>query len=308
MTTMSDNVFERGAANAMRHPDLAYRLLLYAGILALVVPFLLPLYWLLVLSVTPPDATYRMGIVPPAVGAENYLAVVYGIPFLRYVFNSFVVAVTTTTLVVIVAALAGYAFGRLRFPGRRPLLVATLAVAFFPPITFLLPLFRLFTGGVGVTLPGTAIRLTSPNLFNTVAGVVFPLSALTMPLAIYVLMTFFAQIPDRMEDLARVEGATRLGALARVIAPLSAPGVATAAILTFVQAYNEFLFSFLMNDGRAENWAPIVWGIVNLKEAQFTYGAAASVLGLLPVTVVVLLGNDRIVEGLSTGSQTRSGK
>jgi multiple sugar transport system permease protein len=174
-------------------------------------------------------------------------------------------------------------------------MLGILAISYFPPAAFLLPLYRLFTGNV---IPGVM-------LYNTPGGMVLPFSALFMPLSIFILTTFYGQIPDGLEDAARVEGTTRLGALFRVIVPLSAPGVATAGVLTFISVYNEFFFSFLMNDGSPDNWAPLLKGILAF---QTQYGnlynlmAAASLIGVLPVAILVVIAQERIVSGLTSGA------
>jgi multiple sugar transport system permease protein len=127
-------------------------------------------------------------------------------------------------------------------------------------------------------------------------------SGLTIPLAIFVLTVFYQQLPRGLEDAAQVAGTTRMGALFRVIVPLSGPGVATAAILIFTQVYNEFFFPCLVTNGELSQGAPIVPALVSLKEAELTFTAAASLLALLPVALVVLFANERLVEGLGTSA------
>jgi multiple sugar transport system permease protein len=135
---------------------------------------------------------------------------------------------------------------------------------------------------------------------------ILPFSALFMPLSIFILTTFYGQIPDGLEDAARVEGTTRLGALFRVIIPLSAPGVATAAVLTFITVYNEYFFSSIMaTSNEPSNWSPLVGGILSY-QTQFTTSynlmAAAAVVGVLPVVVLVVIAQERIVSGLTAGA------
>ncbi|SDM35405.1 multiple sugar transport system permease protein [Halogranum gelatinilyticum] len=291
------NVLQRGVANAIRYPGAAYRLLRAVVIGFFLVAFGFPLYWLLVLSVTPPGAAFGLGLFPETVTPVNFLYLLdpFGrSPFLYYIVNSVVLSAATTVVVLVVATFAGYVFGRLRFPGRRVLMLATLSIAYFPPAAFLVPLFRLFTGNV------TLFGLRPPMVYNTAGSVVFPLSALTLPLAIFVLTTFFQQIPDTLEDAARVEGTTRLGALWRVVLPLSGPGLASAAVLTFIQVYNEFFYSYLMNDGQVDNWAPIAPALVNLQETGPTFAAAGSVAALVPVVVLVALASERLVDAIDT--------
>ncbi len=143
-------------------------------------------------------------------------------------------------------------------------------------------------------------------MLNTPGSMVLPFSALFMPLSIFILTTFYGQIPDGLEDAARVEGTTRLGALFRVIMPLSAPGVATAAVLTFIAVYNEYFFSSIMaTSPEAAKWSPIVGGILSYQTqytTQFNLMAAASIVGVLPVVILVIVAQERIVSGLTSGA------
>jgi len=312
--------YERAAQKAIRDPEIAYRFAFYMVTAFFLVTTLFPFYWLLVLAVTPNDAIANMGILPKFITAngidpslfnpEVFLTVFEVVPFHTYVLNSLVLALMTTVIVLVIASLAGYVFGRLTFPGRGPLMLLILAISYFPPAAFLLPLFRLFTGNVDI------FGLSSPTIFNTPWSMVLPFSALFLPLSIFILTTFYGQIPDGLEDAARIEGTTRLGALFRVIIPLSAPGVATAGVLTFISVYNEFFFSFLMSDGQVprlltnffanqNHWSPIVKGILGYQGqyAQFyNLMAAASIVGVLPVVILVVIAQEKIVSGLTAGA------
>jgi multiple sugar transport system permease protein len=305
------NVVERAAQKAMRRPENTYRILFYVATVAFLAATLFPFYWLLVLALTPQsqmgDIPLLGGVLPVPNGFNPgaFVTVFTMVPFHRYMFNSLVIALMTTAIVLVVASLAGYAFGRLDFRGQRVLLVVFLAVSYFPPVTFALPLFRFFTGNVELfSIPGWGV-IVSPNWFNTPGALITPFSALFLPLAIFILTTFYSQIPDGLEDAARIEGTTRIGALFRVIVPLSAPGVATAGVLTFIAVYNEFFFSFLLTDGRAQSWAPIVWGILGYR-GQYTefhnLMAAASIVGVVPVAVLVVVAQEKIVSGLTSGA------
>jgi multiple sugar transport system permease protein len=289
--------FERWVAKSIKNPDRAYRAMFYVVMLFFLFTTLFPFYWLLALAVTPEDALYEVGLLPAGFDPTVFVDVFTKIPFHVYMFNSIVLAVATTVIVLVLASLAGYVFGRLEFPGKSVLMLAILAISYFPPAAFFLPLWQLFNGNV----------ITGLELYNTPGAMILPFSSLFMPLSIFILTTFFGQIPDGLEDAARVEGTTRLGALFRVIMPLSAPGVATAGVLTFIAVYNEFFFSFLMNNGEPGNWAPIVAGILQLQRAgqfQITYSvmAAGSIIAVLPVAILVVIAQEKIVSGLTAGA------
>ncbi|MFB6184640.1 MAG: carbohydrate ABC transporter permease [Haloarculaceae archaeon] len=289
--------FERWVAKSIKDPERAYRAMFYVVTVFFLITTLFPFYWLLVLGVTPESALYQVGLLPAGFEPGVFIDVFQQIDFARYMFNSIFLATVTTVIVLVLASLAGYVFGRLEFPGKSLLMLAILAISYFPPAAFFLPLWRLFNGQV---VPGL-------QLYNTPGAMIMPFSALFMPLSIFILTTFYGQIPDGLEDAARVEGTTRLGALFRVIVPLSAPGVATAGVLTFISVYNEFFFSFLMNNGQPSNWAPIVGGILQLQRAgqfQSTYSvmAAGSIVAVLPVAILVVVAQEKIVSGMTAGA------
>jgi multiple sugar transport system permease protein len=288
---------ERWVNKAIKNPERTYRAMFYVVTAFFLFTTLFPFYWLLVLAVTPEAKLYEVGLLPAGFNPEVFVDVFVQIPFHVYMFNSLFLATVTTVIVLVLASLAGYVFGRLEFPGKSLLMLVILAISYFPPAAFFLPLWRLFNGQI---IPGL-------ELYNTPGAMVLPFSSLFMPLSIFILTTFYGQIPDGLEDAARVEGTTRLGALFRVIMPLSAPGVATAGVLTFIAVYNEFFFSFLMNDGQAGNWAPIVGGILQLKTAgqfqsTFSLMAAGSIVAVLPVAVLVVVAQEKIVSGLTSGA------
>ena len=319
-------IVEAWAARMISNPERAYRAGFYTATIFFIVTTLFPFFWLFVIAVTPrsnlsdigvftPGGTPRAEVtipllewtlavpagVPVDLNPAAFFEIFTVIPFHRYVFNSFLIATVATVVVLFVASLAGYVFGRLEFRGRNPLLLLVLVTSFFPPAAFFVPLNRMFNAELDVLSP----LLQDGSLYNTPYAIFIPLSALYLPLSIFILMTFYAQIPEGLEDAARVEGTTRLGALFRVIVPLSAPGVATAGVLTFITVYNEYFFSSLMTDGQVENWAPMLEGILQFQgqfEVFYNLMAAASIVAVLPVAILVVVAQEKIVSGLTAGA------
>jgi len=296
-------VVEAWAARMISNPDAAYRSAFYVATLFFLVTTLFPFYWLLMVALTPSNDLNQVGVLTPGGFNPGVFVDVfnqYGVPFQRFLFNSFLIAVVSTVLVLFVASLAGYVFGRLEFRGKNVMLLAVLVVSFFPPAAFFVPLNRLFNTNLDVLRP----LMADGSLYNTPYAIIIPVSALYLPLSIFILMTFYSQIPDGLEDAARVEGTTRIGALFRVIAPLSAPGVATAGVLTFITVYNEYFFSSLMTSGAAEDWGPMLEGILAFRgqyEVLFNVMGAASIIAVLPVAILVVVAQDKIVSGLTQG-------
>ena len=305
MSSENAGPYERWVEGAIEQPGKVYRAMFVVVTIFFLITTLFPIYWLIVLALTPEDALSNVGVLPNGFNPGAFVEVFETVPFHWYMINSIVLGLITTAIVLVFASLAGYVFGRLDFPGKMPLMLLILAVSYFPPAAFLLPLFRLFTGNVTfLSLPNVG-TVNSPLLFNTPGALVLPYSALFMPLSIFILTTFYSQIPDGLEKAARIEGTTRIGALFRVIMPLSAPGVATAGVLTFISVYNEFFFGYLMTDGQAQNWAPVVWGILRFQGQYadlYNLMAAASIMGIIPVAILVVIAQERIVSGLTAGA------
>ena len=251
---------------------------------------LLPVAWLVSLSLKPAGDLGDGRFFPRAISLEHYAAVFRDPQFPAALFNSLGVGLIATLIAVIVATLAAYAIVRLRFPGRRLVLVAALAVAMFPPIAIVGPLFDLW-------------RLL--GLFDTWAGLVIPYMTLTLPLAIWTISAFFRELPWELERAARVDGATRLGAFRHAILPLAAPGVFASAILVFIFAWNDFLFAASLTSTQASRTVPaaIAFFTGSSRFEQPTGSiAAASVIVTIPVVLLILVFQRRIVAGLTGGA------
>lgn len=251
---------------------------------------LLPVLWLVSLSLKPAAQLGDHRFIPAEISLDHYRAVFTDAQFPAALLNSLGIAGIATLLSVVIAALAAYAIVRLRFRGRTLLLGAALSVAMFPPIAVIGPLFELWR---------------NLGLYDTWPGLILPYMTFTLPLAIWILAAFFREIPWELEQAARVDGATRMQAFRHVILPLAAPAVFTAAILVFIFAWNDFLFAAALTSTDAARTVPAAIAFFT-GSSQFELPAgsiaAASVVVTVPVTLLVLIFQRRIVAGLTAGA------
>jgi multiple sugar transport system permease protein len=263
---------------------------LWVSVAAIVVFCLAPFYWLVNISLkTGPDLS-GSAIVPPNPTLDNYQSIFQNDDFVHALFNSAVVSLVTTALALIVGSFCAYALARLKFPAKFALLALVLSITTFPPIAIATPVFKLWT---------------DIGLFNTLPGLIIPYLTFALPLAIYILVSFFKEIPKDLEEAALVDGATRFTAFRKVVIPLAAPGLATAGILTFIAAWNEFLFAVTLTSTPKARTVPAAiaffTGSTEFEEPLGTI-AAASVVISIPLIFLVLFFQKRIVAGLTAGA------
>lgn len=210
--------------------------------------------------------------------------------FVPALLNSVIICLVATLVAVVLAMFCAYAIARLDFPGKKLILTTALAVSFFPVIAMVTPLFNLWR---------------QIGLFDTKLGLIIPYLSLTLPLSIWTLSAFFQQIPWEMEQAAQVDGATSWQAFRKVIAPLAAPGVFTTAIIAFFTAWNDFVFANNLTSSNSARTVPAALAFFT-GASQFTQptGAicAAAVVVTIPVVILVLLFQRRIVSGLTSGA------
>lgn len=273
----------------MSHQDRFLRWGMVIVTLLVVLSSLAPFLWFVAASFrTPVEITAIPPRLIPSFSIDAYRSAIGGHDLIAYLHNSFLVAGSTTVVSVAISILAGYALARLGLPHSRKVLMLLLLVSMFPQISIAGPVWRI---------------LQQLGWLNTYHGLVIPYVTLTLPLGVWILTTFFEQLPPDLEDAARVDGWSHLQTLLRVFVPLSAPGVFTAAILIFIYAWNEFFFALLIMTERQRQTLPV--GIA-LFQGQYTlpWGeiAAASTLATIPLVVLVLLFQRRIISGLSSGA------
>jgi len=251
---------------------------------------LVPVLWIVSLSLKPAADLNDRRFFPARVSLDNYRAVFEDAQFSAALWNSFGIALLATGLSIVLAMFAAYAIARLRFAGKKLMLAGVLAISMFPPVSIIGPLFNLW-------------RIV--GLYDTWAGLIIPYMTFTLPLSIWTLSAFFREIPWDLDKAARVDGATPFQAFFYVIAPLAAPGVFTAAILVFIFAWNDFLFATSLtstNDARTVPAAIAFFTGSSQFEQPTGSIAAASVVVTVPIIVIVLLFQRRIVAGLTAGA------
>jgi multiple sugar transport system permease protein len=217
----------------------------------------------------------------------NYVQAFADQPLLRYLGNSLAVAVLSTILSLVVASLAAYAIARLNLRHRQLILTCIVASSMFPLVTLLVPIFQ---------------TMRSLGLLNTYTALVLPYTVLNLPVCTLVLVSFFQSIPRDLENAAMIDGCTRLGALWRVVVPLAAPGVFTAGILAFVNAWDEFLLALSLNASASMRTLPVG---ITLYQGEFTFPwpiiSAALIVAIVPVAVLIAVFQERVVGGLTQG-------
>ncbi|QBQ55680.1 carbohydrate ABC transporter permease [Nitrosococcus wardiae] len=270
--------------------NLAERLFWGSGNVMVIVYALVPVAWIISLSLKRGADLNDNRFFPRTLSFEHYQAIFQDPQFPAALWNSVGIGAISTLFAVILAMFAAYAIVRLEFPGKQVILSGALAIAMFPAIAIIGPLFNLWR---------------QIGLFDTWLGLILPYMTFTLPLAIWTLSAFFREIPWDLDKAARVDGATPFQAFRKVIVPLAAPGVFTAAILVFIFAWNDFLFAIsLTSTNQARTVPAAIAFFTGTSRFELPTGsiAAASVVVTLPIVAIVLIFQRRIVAGLTSGA------
>ncbi|MBC9247669.1 carbohydrate ABC transporter permease [Paracoccus sp. 11-3] len=250
---------------------------------------LFPALWILLTSLKTDAELTRTPItwLPHAPTLSNYATAFSDQPLHLFLFNSFMVALLSTVLTLFVSVLAAYAIARLNLRYRGVILSAIVAVSTFPLVTLLVPLFE---------------TMRALSLLNTWAALILPYAVLSLPVCTLILVSFFETIPRDLENAAMIDGCTRIGALFRIVVPLAAPGVFTAGILAFVNAWDEFLLALSFNSSPQLRTLPVG---IQMYQGEFTFPwpviSAALIVGIVPVAILIVIFQERVVAGLTTG-------
>jgi len=272
------------------HGQLSKKALWTVAAIVVGVYALVPFVWIISLSLKRPADLTDGSFIPRSITWDNYSNIFDQSVFTSALRNSIGIAAISTLIAVLLATTTAYAIARLDFPGKRFVLGAALAIAIFPQISIVSPLFDIWR------------RI---GLYDTWPGLIIPYLTFTLPLSIWLLSAYFRQIPWELEQAAEVDGATPFQAFRRVIVPLAAPGMFTAAILAFIFAWNDFLFAIsLTSTDRARTVPAAIAFFQGNSQFQQPTGqiAAAAVVITVPVVVAVLIFQRRIVSGLTSGA------
>ena len=264
---------------------------LYLAYAVITLFFLFPIFWVLSTSLKSVPQLFASPPIwlptDPAFG--NYSYVFNNTPTLRYLLNSALLVSLTVFFTVLIAVLAAYGFSRYAFRFKRPSLLAVLAFQMISPVVIAIPLYRLFS---------------ELNILNNYASLTVVYVAVVLPFTTWFLKGYFDTIPYQVDEAAIVDGASRWQVLSRILLPVSAPGIATAAILTAVLSWSQFVIPFILLDDRT--LYPVSVGLVNLQSdtnaVTLHYLAAASIVAVAPVIVAFVLLQRYIVSALTSGA------
>jgi multiple sugar transport system permease protein len=264
--------------------------LLWLAVVVICIFCLFPFYWLINVSLKSGADLSQADLVPPNPTLDNYSSIFENSDFTSALRNSTIVTGITTFLALLVGSFAAYALARLRFPMKFLLLAVILSISTFPPIAIAAPLFKLWT---------------DIGLYNTYAGLIIPYLTFALPLCIYILASFFKEIPKELEEAALVDGATHFQAFRKVVLPLAAPGLVTAGLLTAFFVWNEFLLAVTLTSSPSAFTVPVA--VVNFQGSQLfeiPLGtmSAASVVITIPLVILVIVFQKRIVAGMTAGA------
>jgi multiple sugar transport system permease protein len=273
-----------------RRPKWIRQVLLWIAVVLIIIFCLFPFYWLINVSLKSGQDLSAADLVPPHPTLANYKSIFQNSDFTDALRNSVIVTTITTILALTVGSFAAYALARLRFPLKFLLLAIILSITTFPPIAIAAPIFKLWTD-IGI--------------YNTYQGLIIPYLTFALPLCIYILTSFFREIPKELEEAALVDGASHFQAFRKIILPLAAPGLVTAGLLTAFFVWNEFLLAITLTSSSAARTVPAsIAFFTGSSKFEIPLGtiSAASVVITIPLVAAVIIFQKRIVAGMTAGA------
>lgn len=249
-----------------------------------------PFYYAVITSFKPSSDLFRVELWPSRASLANYVQIFTQRSFVQAIFNSLLIATSVVAIALLLGITASYALGRVRFRGRSTVLLVILGVSMFPQVAVLSGLFEV---------------IRALNLYNNPGGLILSYTIFTLPFTVWVLTTFMRQLPMELEEAAIMDGATPWVTITRVFLPLMWPAMATTGLLAFIAAWNEFLFALTFTLTDSQRTVPVAIALLSGGSAyELPWGPimAASVVVTVPLVVLVIIFQRRIVSGLTAGA------
>ncbi|MDJ0658416.1 MAG: carbohydrate ABC transporter permease [Crocosphaera sp.] len=268
------------------------KIILYLGVLFIIIFFIAPIIWQILTSIKTNDAISAIPnvYIPKTITFEHYLELFQRRPFGLYIFNSALVSIVSTIICLVIGSPAAYVLARIKLPGKNIILALVLIVSLFPYVLLFLGLLEV-------------IKVL--GLGNNYLALIIPYTGINLPLTILVMRSFFEQLPKDLEDAARVDGYKMIPMLVQILLPMTLPALVTTGILTFIFAWNEYIFALTFITRDTMKTIPVATaqiGGATIFEIPYGPIAAATVLGTFPLVLLVLFFQRRIVEGLTAGA------
>ena len=268
------------------------QVILPLGIVVLLVFCLAPVLWQLLTSIkVNKDISAVPNVyIPSQYTFKHYIDLFLRRPFAQYILNSFLVSIVSTFLCLAIGTPAAYALARLRLPGENIILAGILSITLFPFVLFFLGLLEV---------------IQMLKLGNNYLALIIPYIAINLPLTISIMRSFFLQLPVELEDAAKIDGYNTWQMLTQILLPMMVPALVTTGVLTFIFAWNEFIFALTFITRESMKTIPVATaqlGTTSVFELPYGAIAAATVLGTLPLVLLVLFFQRRIVQGLTAGA------
>jgi len=274
-----------------------YKVLIYILVIIIFIFIIAPFVWLIISSIS---TKIELLSIPPhwiphSPTLKNYKAILFGgvrtSKTIRYfknaLINSVIIASSVTIFCLIIGSMASYSLTRLKFRGRQPFFLLILTVQMVPAVSIIIPFY---------------IVMMNFRLLDTHLGLFITYCSFTLPFVIWIMMRYFQTIPVNLEDAARIDGCSRLGALVRVVLPLAAPGLAATGIFAFIVAWNEFFFALILTSINAKTLPVLVSEFSSKFGADYLMMSTGGVLASIPPVVLALVFQKFIIKGLTGGA------
>jgi len=267
------------------------QLLVWIGSIAIALICLIPFIWMIVISFSKHPDFLASNKIPYIFTLKNYVEVIttHDLHVMDYFKNSLVIATIVTIVAVAIASFAGYAVSRIKFRGKTSIILGVLAVSMFPQISIVGYLFKI---------------MTKIHWVNSYQALIFPYIAWVMPISLWILISYFMQLPTDLDEAAMVDGANRIQTLLRVIIPISAPGIFSTSLLVFISAFNEFMFALMLTSDYHARTIPVGIALFQGLHGEIPWGQimASSAIASVPLVILTLIFQRYIVQGLTTGA------